>query len=97
MHRFLILSTLVLGTAMMIGPVAARADDANHHEKRYYDRNGKDYHTWNDNEDRAYRAYLTEQQRAYREFNREKRPQQQQYFAWRHRHPDNTLFKLEIK
>jgi hypothetical protein len=25
-----------------------------------------------------------------------KRTQQQQYFKWRHEHPDNTLFKVEI-
>jgi type III secretory pathway component EscR len=89
------LSALVLGTTMMAGPVLAQ--DGDRHEKRYYDRSGKDYHTWNNNEDRAYRAYLQEQQREYRDFHRERRPQQQQYFNWRHQHPDNTLFKLEIK
>ena len=96
MHRFLILSALVLSTAL-IGPIAARADDSNHHEKRYYDRSGRDYHAWNDNEDRAYRTYLQEQHRNYRSFNKVNRGQQQQYFKWRHEHPDNTLFKVEIK
>jgi hypothetical protein len=96
MNRFLLLSALLVGTTM-VGPVIARADDANHHEKRYYDRSGKDYHTWNNNEDRAYRSYLQEQHQDYRDFNRVKRPQQQQYFTWRHQHPDNTLFKIEIK
>jgi len=96
MHRFLILSALVLSTTL-IGPVISRADDANHHDKRYYDRSGKDYHTWNNNEDRAYRSYLQEQHQDYRDFNKVKRPQQQQYFAWRHQHPDTTLFKVEIK
>lgn len=95
MHRFLVLSALVLSTAVF-GPVIVRADDANHQEKRYYDRGGKDYHTWNDNEDRAYRSYLKEQHRDYRDFDKVKRPQQQQYFKWRHEHPDNTLFKVEI-
>lgn len=94
MNRFLILSALVLGTTMMIGPVVGRADPQ---EKRYYDRNGKDYHTWNNNEDRAYRSYLTEQHQTYREFNKVNRSRQQQYFTWRHQHPDNTLFKIEIK
>jgi hypothetical protein len=46
MNRFLILSALALST-LLIGPVVARAQDGNHQEKRYYDRNGKDYHTWN--------------------------------------------------
>jgi hypothetical protein len=93
MHRFLILSALVVG-ATMIGPVVGQADP---HDKRYYDRDGKDYHAWNSNEDHAYRAYLQEQHKDYRDFNRVKRADQQQYFAWRHQHPDNTLFKVEIK
>ena len=96
MNRFLILSALVLSTTM-IGPVVARADDSNHHEKRYYDRDARDYHAWNGNEDRAYRAYLQEQHQNYRTFNKVNRSQQQQYFRWRHEHSDNTLFKVEIK
>jgi heat shock protein HspQ len=57
----------------VIGPVIVRADDANHQERRYYDRSGKDYHTCKDNEDRAYRAYVQEQHRDYRDFNKVKR------------------------
>ena len=96
MHRFLILSAFALSAAL-IAPVVARADDRNHQEKRYYDRDAKDYHTWNNNEDRAYRQYLGEQHRDYRDFNRTKRTQQQQYFSWRHNHDDNTLFKVQIR
>lgn len=96
MRRFLILSALVLSTTL-IGPAVARAGDGDHHDKRYYDRDGRDYHTWNNNEDRAYRAYLQEQHQDYREFRIVRRPQQQQYFRWRHEHPDNTLFKVEIR
>jgi hypothetical protein len=94
MNRFLVLSAFVLSTTL-IGPVVAQ--DGSHQDKRYYDRAGKDYHTWNNNEDRAYRSYLQEQHQDYRNFNKVKRPQQQQYFTWRHTHPDNTLFKVEIK
>ena len=94
MKRFLILSALVLSTTL-IGPVVAQAKAPA--EKRYYDKSGKDYHTWNSNEDRAYRSYVTEQHQQYRDFNRVNRNQQQQYFTWRHQHPDNTLFKVEIK
>ena len=96
MHRFLILTAFVLSAAFIV-PVAVRADDRNHQEKRYYDRSGHDYHTWNNNEDRAYRQYLEEQHRDYREFHRMRRGEQQQYFGWRHTHPDNTLFKIEIR
>jgi type III secretory pathway component EscR len=94
MKRFLILSALVLSTTM-IGPVVAQAKAPQ--EKRYYDKSGKDYHTWNSNEDRAYRSYLTEQHQQYRDFNKVNRNQQQQYFAWRHQHSDDSLFKVVIK
>ena len=96
MNRFLILSALALSTTLIV-PVAARAEDRNHHEKRYYDRDARDYHTWNNNEDRAYRAYVQDQHRDQRHFNKVKRSEQQQYFKWRHQHPDNTLFKVEIR
>jgi hypothetical protein len=94
MHRFLILS-LVFAGATLIAPIAVRADD--HHDKRYRDRDGHDYHTWNSQEDRAYRVYLGEQHRDYREFGRVKAVQQREYFRWRHEHPDSSLFKIEIR
>jgi len=93
MNRFLIMSALFVGAAL-ITPVAVRADD---HPKRYYDREGRDYHTWNGQEDRAYRVYLGEQHRDYREFGRTNAAQQREYFRWRHEHPDHVLFKVEVK
>ena len=94
MNRSLILSVLFVG-ATLIAPVAVRAED--HHDKRYYDRDGRDYHTWNNQEDRAYRVYLGEQHRDYRDFGRVKVVQQREYFRWRHQHPDSALFKIEIR
>ena len=93
MHRFRILSGLLLGAALMV-PVAVSAAD---HDKKYYDRDAKYYHTWNSQEDRAYRAYVVEQHQQYREFKKVKPAQQQVYFKWRHEHPDNTLFNIEIR
>jgi hypothetical protein len=94
MRRFLILSALFAGAALL-APVAARAEDQ--HYKRYYDRDGRDYHTWNGQEDRAYRVYLGEQHRDYREFGRVRAAQRREYFRWRHDHPDSALFKVEIR
>ena len=93
MKRFQILGGLLLGAALLV-PVAVSAAD---HDKKYYDRDGKDYHTWNAQEDRAYHAYLGEQHQSYVEFRKVKPAQQQVYFKWRHEHPDNTLFKVEIR
>ena len=95
MKRLLILSGFLFGAAFL-APVAMTADDD--HERRYYDREGRDYHAYNNQEDRAYRAYLREQHRDYREFRKVKRDQQRQYFRWRHEHPDHVLFpKVEIR
>jgi hypothetical protein len=94
MHRFLVLTLLVAGSAM-VAPMTMRADD--HHERRYYDKQGRDYHTWDDHEDRAYRFYLGEQHRDYSEFAREKAARQREYFRWRHEHPDSAIFKIEIR
>jgi len=92
MKRFL--GVFLLGAASL-APVVMTADD--HHDKRYYDREGRDYHVYNSQEDRAYRVYLGEQHRDYREFNKVNRSQQQQYFKWRHEHSDQVLFKVEVK
>jgi hypothetical protein len=94
MHRFLILSA-VFFSATLITPVTAKADD--HRERRYYDRDGRDYHTWNSQEDRAYRVYLEEHRREYREFRGRKAAEQREYFRWRHEHPDHALFKVEVR
>mgnify|MGYP001551227766 CR=1 FL=1 len=50
------------------------------HDKRCYDRDSHDYHTWNNQEDRAYRVYLGEQYRDYSEFRKTKSAQQREYF-----------------
>jgi hypothetical protein len=97
MHRFLILSAFAVSTVLITPVVAQRVDDNNHQDRRYYDKSGKDYHTWNNNEDRAYRTYLEQQHRDYNDFGRAKRGRQQEYFKWRHQNPDNTLFKVEIR
>ena len=91
MHRFMILTALFAGVTLS-AQVAVRVDT-----HRYYDREGRDYHTWNSQEDRAYRTYMTEQRRDYREFRKTKPAQQSEYFRWRHTHPDNTLFKVEVR
>lgn len=94
MRRFLILTAILAGVTLT-APVTMRA--GNNHDKRYYDKDAHDYHTWNAQEDRAYRVYLGEQHQNYREFRKTKPAKQQEYFKWRHEHPDNVLFKLEIK
>ncbi len=56
---------------------------------RIYDRDHKDYHNWDDREDRAYRVYLNEHRRDYVEYKHLKKNEQRDYWRWRHEHPDH--------
>ncbi|HEY2018852.1 MAG TPA: hypothetical protein VGH38_35345 [Bryobacteraceae bacterium] len=84
MRRYL--SALILGTVLMT-PIAMRADD--HHDKRYYDRDRRDYHAWNEAEARAYRHWLEEERHMkYHEWNRSNARERAEYWRWRHEHSD---------
>ena len=95
-YRFL--GSLLL-TAVLAAPVAMMAasspqDNKNQenrqgeNNKRYYDKNHKDYHTWDSNEDSAYQRYQTQhhEKRAFGQLNSK---QQTAYWNWRHSNPDN--------
>jgi type III secretory pathway component EscR len=85
MHRFM---AAVLLSGALLAPAALKADD-HPRDDRYYDRNARDYHQWNDSEDRAYRQYLTEHHRKYRDFKRLSAKQQREYWEWRHHHDEH--------
>lgn len=89
---------LALGAALIV-PASMFADDHDHdrdrHERRYYDRDRRDYHQWNDREDNAYRHYLQERNREYREWNRAKGRDQRDYWRWRHEH-QGPQFEIRI-
>jgi hypothetical protein len=84
MRKFSILSGLMLAS-LVIAPLAVRAED-HRGEVRYYDRDGRDYHNWDRNEDRQYRAYLVERHRAYVPFVKIRVRERQEYFHYRHEH-----------
>ena len=75
------IATLAL-TAVLAGAAGCTA------RIRVYDAPHGDYHRWNSREDRAYRAYLAERHREYREFRTLNRAEQEEYWQWRHDHPD---------
>jgi len=55
---------------------------------RYYDRDHRDYHEWNDREARAWHRYWQEQHRREIAWERAKERQRRDYWRWRHEHPD---------
>jgi hypothetical protein len=91
------LGSLLLG-ATIFAPMAItaapnpqeRQEERRQAERRYYDRDHKDYHVWNAREDGAYRRWSEERHyQAHRDFSQLKRKQQSEYWQWRHEHPDN--------
>ena len=64
-----------------------RLGERRHRHKRYYDRDARDYHVYDQQEDRAYRSYLRERKYEYRSLARQRRERQREYWRWRHLHP----------
>jgi hypothetical protein len=91
MRHFLILGGLLLA-ALVNTPVVVLAED-HRGEARYYDRDGRDYHNWNGDEDRQYRSYLLEHHRIYVPFVKVRVPERQEYFRYRHEHG----FKIVVR
>ncbi len=90
-----VLIALTLSAAILIGSGAASAQD--HRDDRgYYDKHHRDYHQWNDHEDRAWRIYNEQHHRNYVEWNRAHYRDQQAYWNWRHNHSD-SLLRIDIR
>jgi hypothetical protein len=81
----LCVAALLLATGLLAAPLVM-ADD--HDTHRYYDKNHKDYHQWNDNEEHSYGLFLNENHIQVHAFRKAKPAEQQQYWQWRHEHPD---------
>ena len=89
-HRYI--ASLFL-TAALAAPVSImatpRPQDASV-QVRVYDRDHKDYHNWDDNENRAWGQFTTENHKKSHEFSRANKKEQSQYWNWRHAHPDDN-------
>ena len=82
-HRYA--ACFLAAIALTTAPLAI-ADD--HDTHRYYDRSHKDHHRWNDNEQRNYDLFRNENHIQTHTFRQAKPSEQQQYWNWRHEHPD---------
>lgn len=89
-HRFL--SSLVV-TAALLAPASGQTVVAAQERAsvkagpvtvRVYDRAHKDYHVWDDQEDRTYRSYLTENHRTYHPIAKLSHKHQAEYWNSRH-------------
>ncbi len=84
-----IIATVVLTGAFAI-PMAAiaapHAQDAV--QVRVYDEKHKDYHNWDTHEDAAWVRFQDEKKWKHHDWAKANKKEQQQYWEWRHSHPD---------
>jgi hypothetical protein len=88
-HRYIASLFLAAAIAAPLSLTAAAAPQDANVQIRVYDRDHRDYHNWDDHEDRAYRGFLTERHETYREYDRQNHKTQRAYWNWRHEHPDH--------
>jgi hypothetical protein len=93
-----LMATLALSAAILApGTAIAQDRDHDHHDDRgFYDEHHKDYHKWNDHEDRAWRIYEQQHHRKYVAFAEARERDRQDYWGWRHNHSD-SLLKIDIR
>ena len=96
MRKYISLALLTLSLGVTVPAVKAQYRDGVR-VQRYYDRDARDYHEWNGNEERAYRYYLRQQRLRERDWRRMNRRQQMEYWRWRHSNPDSVIFRLNIR
>jgi hypothetical protein len=94
MKKLLLAVTVASALGMFANTSSAQDDRQNQsHEstqkRTYYDASHKDRHEWNDNENSAWNRYRDEHHVKQTEFAKTSRRQQQDYWNWRHEHPDN--------
>ena len=86
-------ASMFLSAALIvpIGAIAMPAPQDEHerheqeeHQRRYYDQQYKDYHNWDNREDRMYRQWLAERNYGYTDYDRLAARDQQDYWRWRH-------------
>jgi hypothetical protein len=54
----------------------------------YYDSKHRDWHQWNDNEDRSYREYANKGHKQNQDFSKASERDRQQYWHYKRKHPD---------
>jgi hypothetical protein len=88
-HHYLASLFLTAAIAAPISLMAMPSPQDASVQVRVYDKNHKDYHNWDDHENRAWGAYLTENHRNPHEYSKANKKEQGQYWNWRHAHPDD--------
>jgi hypothetical protein len=86
------IASLLLTAALAVPVVVAAVPGSQEAsvQVRVYDKNHKDYHNWDDNENRAWGNFLVENHRDHHEYAKSNKKEQAEYWNWRHAHPDHS-------
>ena len=79
-------AALAAPATIMAIPVPQEGRD----QHRVYDKEHKDYHNWDDNENYAWGQFLTENHKSSHEYSKANKKEQSQYWNYRHSHPDKN-------
>jgi hypothetical protein len=87
-RRFIASLVVAAAIAAPVSVMAFPSPEGATVQVRVYDRNHKDYHNWDDHENHAWGVYLTTNHRRQSEYSKANRRDQDNYWRWRHDHPD---------
>jgi hypothetical protein len=88
-HYYVASLFLTAAIAAPVSVLAAPAAPQASVQVRVYDRDHKDYHNWDDNENRFWGQFLVENHRDSHEYAKSNRKERSEYWNWRHAHPDH--------
>jgi hypothetical protein len=97
MKKLLLISpmsgTLLLSTSLFAQDRDHGRDRDDHKDNRHhvYDKHHKDYHDFDQREDRAWNMYWQQRHHAAVDWDRASDRQRQDYWSWRHSHSDAVL------
>ena len=75
-------------TLVLTAAARPQQGDRGKEVRHYEDAAHHDSHEWNDKEDQAWQRYLQEHHKKNHEFAKANKKEQQDYWNWRHGHPD---------
>lgn len=91
-HKFFGAAVLTIALAtpavMMAAPrrqyEKGHDQEEQHNQKRIYDSQHKDYHNWDNNEDKEWRQYQSTEHLKYHDYSKANKKEQSNYWNWRH-------------
>ena len=89
-YRFIASLFLAGAIAAPVSVMAAPAPQEAGIQVRVYDRDHKDYHNWDDNENKAWGQYLSDHHKSSHEYSKANKKEQSEYWNYRHAHPDKN-------